>query len=160
MSSFLLYLMFLFGPATAQAQIYTWTDSQDVVHYSDVPHPNKAGTLVILPLTPYRNTSSAQNTSVPLKNETTPKTLPSTSEKNTSSTQTMPVNNPELALYCAQAAQNLTLLQQIDSRVHYVTPDGEYHYLNDSERSAEIKKTQQQLQTYCRDKPSPEQKQT
>lgn len=143
MTSVLFFLALLFSPLSTQAQVYTWVGEDGLTHYSDIPKEKEA-TLVILPPSPYQKNStssplypSKENLSLS-KEKNAPNSAPSS--------QNLP---PDIQAYCDQALTNLNILQAFQSRVHYVTANGEYHYLDDKERQTTILQTEQQLKQFC-----------
>jgi hypothetical protein len=68
--SFLLFLFLGGSPLWAQTTIYTWTDEEGVVHYSNsvVPprHLNNATTMAMPPRSSTRPFSSQESQSIPL----------------------------------------------------------------------------------------------
>ncbi|MFN7097197.1 MAG: DUF4124 domain-containing protein [Gammaproteobacteria bacterium] len=140
---FLCLLIILIACSAAAAEVYKWTDANGVVHYSDTPGNNDVQ-IVELPNYP------AVVSNVPAEQTSMPSTISAQSPTATPQEQQQAIaQQKQQEAYCEQAKANLGLLQETGRRVYTVSTDGQYHYFNDTERQAEIKKTQEQIKELC-----------
>ncbi len=134
-SAFILALFSL----SAQAKIYRWTDTNGVVHFSQLPPPGvKAKAIGEKPI----STLSGAN-QTPSRHAGQASGPPQTGSK------TAPTSAKASPADCKTARKNLTVLQS-GQRLKLVLPDGKTEWLNQQEREKHLKQTRDFLQQYCK----------
>ena len=146
----LLALLFAgtFAYAATEGQVYKWTDSGGVVHYSDAPPPKDALNVQIVKVAGGSHSISAGN--------------PEAAEKTADATAAQPAAPPPAmqntaladtaanrARACAQARSNLELLQS-KFPVSVAGADGKSQSLDDKGRQAQIADASAQIALYCK----------
>lgn len=134
-SAFILALFSL----SAQAKIYRWTDTNGVVHFSQLPPPGvKAKAIGEKPISTF---SGANQT--PSRHAGQESAPPQTDSK------TAPTSAKASPADCESARKNLTALQS-GKRLKLVLADGKTEWLNQQEREKRLKQTRDFLQQHCR----------
>lgn len=128
--------------ATAQAQVYKWTDAQGRVHYSAHPPPGgQAQEIRIAPPPPSaRPAATAEELPNTTPAETTGAAKPAPNED--ASQQAVFAQN------CEIARENLAILQDLSIR-RFSEDGGEAVYYTDEQRQAKIEQAQEMVATYC-----------
>jgi hypothetical protein len=146
----LLALLFAgsFAYAATEGQVYKWTDSGGVTHYSDAPPPKDAQNVQMVKVSGGSHSVSAGNNT-----ESADKALPTdtaaaappAATQNTAMADT--ANNRVKA--CAQARANLELLQS-KFAVSMAGANGQATPLDDKGRQAQIADANAQIALYCK----------
>lgn len=127
----------------ADQQVYKWTDSAGVVHFSDAPPPKDAQGVQLI-----RVSGSDRPHSVDTTNSE-PGSKPDDNANGGSSGNTATKPSDANAKACANAHNNLDLLQS-KMQVSVMGADGKPQPLNDKARDAEIAAANAQIAAYCK----------
>lgn len=132
--------------------VYMWTDPSGQVHYSDTPSENVPTRLYNKSLN-----APAPTTQLPAKNKKLPVTVDETvpapiEQLDPKQEKALAAELTTLKKNCEASRSNLALLENTGRRVYRVSADGNYHYLNDQEREAEINRLNKQIKMYCTEK--------
>lgn len=145
MKSKLLLLALLCAAASAHAeQVYKWTDSSGVVHYSDAPPPKDTQNVQTVRVTggdrPHASAAATDNSTEAPKDGggAAPSAAPPAGGAPTAETDLKKKN-------CQQARANLELLQS-----NYPVAMGDGKALDDKGRQQQIADTNAQVAFYCR----------
>lgn len=154
----------LFAALPALAQIYSWTDKDGRVHFSDTPPP--AGEVKVIkgaaPRSPAPPAEPAQSSgadgSADAQQASRPPTLAEREqafrERRAAEAEAQAKAEDESAReaerqrFCEQARNQLAALQS-GQRVSRFNAAGEREYLDDAARSAEVARLQQQVAEHC-----------
>ncbi|NNM59727.1 MAG: DUF4124 domain-containing protein [Legionellales bacterium] len=126
------------------SEIYTWTDSNGVVHYSDVPNNQNAKIITVAKSPPVTTGTGVQAISSGTQESSAPPVVATPQEQ-----QQAQIAQKQTKQYCAEAQKNLATLQQTGRRVYTVSPSGQYKYFNDQERQEQIQKMQEAIKLSC-----------
>lgn len=142
MRFFIIAAILLFCTASAQAQVYKWTDSQGRVHYSSKPPPNTQASEVRIapaPSSPSQDERSAD---------------PAEAEEEGATETGEPASDDAarraaLQRNCELARQNLSVLE--DPSIRRFREDGQEEavYYTDEERQARIEQTKAMVERFC-----------
>ena len=145
----LLALLFAgtFAYAATEGQVYKWTDSGGVTHYSDAPPPKDAQNVQMVKVTGGSHSvsaGSAESAEKPAE-ATAAQPPPPPATQNTAMADT----TANRAKACAQARSNLELLQS-KFPVSVAGADGKSQALDDKGRQAQIADASAQIALYCK----------
>jgi hypothetical protein len=146
----LLALLFAgtFAYAATEGQVYKWTDSGGVTHYSDAPPPKDALNVQMVKVSGGTHSVSAANNTESAEKPPAADTAaaaPPAATQNTAMADT--ANNRVKA--CAQARANLELLQS-KFAVSMAGANGQATPLDDKGRQAQIADANAQIALYCK----------
>ena len=146
----LLALLFTgtFAYAATEGQVYKWTDSGGVVHYSDAPPPKDAKNVQMVKVTGGSHSISAGISESAEKPPADAAAAPPATPPSTQNTA-MADTTPNRAKACAQARGNLELLQS-KFPVSVAGADGKSQALDDKGRQAQIADASAQIALYCK----------
>ncbi len=126
-------------PLAAVADIYKWEDENGVVHYTELPPEGRQSTKIKTnhkaPSTPYIPTSKADGKATAVASQDTQQ---KTAEEKAKDKE-----------YCKIATDNLATLNK-HPRIRKQDDEGNYYYLSEEQKQAELNSAQKGIEDYCR----------
>src|SRR3972149_3995807 len=134
------------GDVVAAERVYTWTDQDGIVHYSDKPTGQQATPMLVSPATPGKPAANPPPAEPAGKN----------AEKKSGSDQdAVFVANPDedpavRAKNCEQSRRYVNTIRESEGRRLYVTrEDGTRHWLSDEERAQKLEAGNKAIKKWC-----------
>ncbi len=138
--------------ALAAGPVYKWVDEQGVTHYSDQPpaQDQEAEEIELLPAPAQDEVLEAQARLDRLmaKQQTSREKRAAERERERLQRELEEAQRVNRLRRCMRARQNLHSLQQ-PRPVYSINEEGEFIYLDDSERLAEMQRLRSQIDDYC-----------
>ena len=139
----LLWATLLASGAHADTEVYKWVDSQGRVQFSDTPPAANASKIVVR-TPPPRVLPEAETAKVADDNQST---APGDEQAQATQLEAAAVEKVRLE-NCQRARDNLRKLET-SRKIYDPMPDGERHYLDDSEVAARKAEAQAYIQRWC-----------
>jgi hypothetical protein len=131
----LLFLPLVFWPLESLAAVYKWQDDNGIVHYTEYPPEGRASEMITTnhkaPSQPYVPGAQADDPKTPATPSATPE------------------KQAEDKKYCEIARKNLETLQQ-HPRIRKQDKDGNYYYLDEGQKQAEVNTATKGVADYCK----------
>jgi hypothetical protein len=134
---------FMIGAYAADQQVYKWTDSSGVVHFSDAPPPKDAKDVQLM---------RVSGSDRPRNVDSTPNSEPGSNPEgeNGGTPAATPADPKDAnAKACATARNNLEILNS-KMPVSVTGPDGKAIPLDDKARAAQIAAANANVELYCK----------
>lgn len=148
----LLAILLLLSSTTAFAELNKWVDAQGKVHYSDQPPPPnvKSETLRTSPPAPASEAASAPAAPKTISEREAELKKVQQAKKEADERAAQEQANREIErTNCASARENLRTLQA-GTRIVEIDAQGEYSYLEDSQRQKRIAGAQEEIKKWCK----------
>lgn len=126
----------------ANAQIYTWTDKDGKVHYSDKPVEDEQ----VSTITPVVNNNISKSVS---NHSQWQKEYYNKKQNDAKKSQEQQKSNAERERNCAQAKSRLAIYDQ-GGRIYIMSPEGERDYQSDAQMTAKKKQLTKLVNSNCR----------
>ena len=136
-------LILLASGAYADTEVYRWVDSQGGVHFSDTPPAGNASKIVVR-TPPPQPVPEAETVKVAADNQST-----APNDEQVKATQLEAAAVEKVRLENCQRARGNLLKLETSRKIYDPLPDGERHYLDDSEVEARKAEAQAYIQRWC-----------
>lgn len=133
------------GTAGAAERVFTWTDADGTVHFSDKPIDRQATPMLVKPIPPNKQNLERRQQA---EKEAAAK---ESANQAGAADQTAQAPDPEMrAKNCEKSRKLLDVLERSHGRRLYEDlPDGTRHFLSDEERATRTQKTREAVAEWC-----------